>query len=153
MESENQTNGITLLPCPFCGGEADEYEGDYGNGIYCMMCGAMVGEPIHLECRTTRRVGIDEAIAAWNARAQHGMLTAEQVREAIERHGTASLGCRWQFTDRDLQAIADELNAMLGSGTCEIVLARLVDVAAKVDIDSCAEILECVEAIRKVVEQ
>lgn len=59
-----------LLPCPFCGGEADEYEGDYGNGIYCMMCGAMVGEPIHLEYRTTKRVSIAEAIAAWNTRAE-----------------------------------------------------------------------------------
>jgi hypothetical protein len=42
-------------------------------------------------------------------------LTAEQVREAIENHGTASLGCRFQFTDKNLQAIADELNAPLGS--------------------------------------
>ena len=47
------------------------------------------------------------------------------------------------------QAIA----ATLGSGACEIALARLVDVAAKVDIDSCAEILECVEAIRKAVKR
>lgn len=61
---------VPLKPCPFCGGEADEYEGDYGNGIYCMMCGAMVGEPIHLEYRTTKRVSIDEAIAAWNTRAE-----------------------------------------------------------------------------------
>ena len=60
---------IELKPCPFCGGDADEYEGDYGNGIYCMMCGAMVGEPIHLEYRTTKRVSIDEAIEAWNTRA------------------------------------------------------------------------------------
>lgn len=66
-----------LLPCPFCGGEADEYEGDYGNGIYCMMCGAMVGEPIHLEYRTTKRVSIAEAIAAWNTRAER---TCKQLR-------------------------------------------------------------------------
>ena len=37
--------------------------------------------------------------------------------------------------------------------TCEVALARLVDVAAKADIDSCAEILECVEVIRKAVER
>ena len=43
--------------------------------------------------------------------------------------------------------------ATLGSGTCEIALARLMDVAAKVGIDSCAEILECVEAIRKAVKR
>lgn len=66
--TDNRTT--ELLPCPFCGGEADEYEGDYGNGIYCMRCGAMVGEPIHLEYMTTKRVSIAEAIAAWNARAE-----------------------------------------------------------------------------------
>jgi len=47
------------------------------------------------------------------------------------------------------QAIA----ATLVNGTCEIAMARLVDVAAKVDIDSCAEILECVEVIRKAVKR
>ena len=49
-----------------------------------------------------------------------GTLTAEQVREAIERHSTETLGCRRQFMERDWQAIADELNAELGSGTCEL---------------------------------
>ena len=57
-----------LKPCPFCGGEADEYEGDYGNGVYCMNCGAMVGEPIHLEFRVTERVTYEQAIEAWNTR-------------------------------------------------------------------------------------
>lgn len=60
-----------LLPCPFCGGEADEYEGNYGNGVYCMNCGAMVGEPIHLEYRVTERVTYEQAIAAWNTRADY----------------------------------------------------------------------------------
>lgn len=60
----------TLLPCPFCGGEADEYEGDYGNGIYCMMCGAMIGEPIHFEYRMKARTSRARAIAAWNTRTE-----------------------------------------------------------------------------------
>lgn len=80
----------TLLPCPFCGGEADEYEGDYGNGIYCMMCGAMVGEPIHLEYMTTKRVSIDEAIAAWNVRApvEHdGWFYLPKPKESIVQYG------------------------------------------------------------------
>lgn len=59
----------------------------------------------------------EQAIAAtlWK-----GTLTAEQVREAIERHSIETLGCRRQFRERDWQAIADELNATLGSGTCEL---------------------------------
>ena len=56
---------------------------------------------------------------------------------------------REKLLDGFMQAIA----ATMGNGTCEIALARLVDVAAKVDIDSCAEILECVEAIRKAVKR
>lgn len=111
----------TLLPCPFCGGEADEYEGDYGNGICCMMCGAMVGEPIHLEYMTTKRVSIDEAIAAWNARAERGTLTAEQVREAVEASTFAETSTIREFNDSSWQAIADELNATLGGGECECV--------------------------------
>ena len=59
-----------LLPCPFCGGEADEYEGEYGNGIYCMECGAMVGEPIHLGFDIAERVSYEQAIKAWNNRTE-----------------------------------------------------------------------------------
>ena len=44
-----------------------------------------------------------------------GTLTAEQVREAIERHVKF-----YEGGDYDEQAIADELNAELGSGTCEV---------------------------------
>ena len=58
-----------LLPCPFCGGEPDEYEGMYGNGIYCMECGAMVGEPIHNDWRAGRRVTYEQAAEAWNTRS------------------------------------------------------------------------------------
>ena len=155
----------TLLPCPFCGGEADEYEGEYGNGIYCMMCGAKMGEPIHLGYRTMKRVSIDEAIAAWNTRAElgstcpfsrptdltdgcaaleriaeleaelgSGMLTAEQVREAIERNfgkvvviddGGEKVEWREGWVCNvgiNYKAIADELNAELGGGTCEYVI-------------------------------
>ena len=50
-----------------------------------------------------------------------GRLTAEQVREAIERHAIPLLGRMWQFIDRSYEAIADELNAALDSGECELV--------------------------------
>lgn len=131
-ELEPKTN--LLEPCPFCGGEADEYEGDYGNGVYCMMCGAMVGEPIHLDYRVTERVTMEQAIEAWNTRekleskrdatrstvnavrhhygAGPTSMTDEQIDAASEVYG--------RKLDYDF-VIADELNATLGSGTCHIV--------------------------------
>lgn len=67
----------------------------------------------------------------------------------------ANDGCRDGMVELSTILITPEqaIAATLGSGTCEIALARLVDVAAKVDIDSCAKILECVEAIRKAVKR
>lgn len=74
----SQTNGITLLPCPFCGCEdIDEYEGEYGNGVYCMNCGAMMGEQIHREFHVHERVEYEQAAEAWNTRAaDHGFAMA-----------------------------------------------------------------------------
>lgn len=92
-----------LLPCPFCGGEADEYEGDYGNGIYCMMCGAMVGEPIHLEYRTTKRVSIAEAIAAWNTRAVSGDTSdGYHTFDELYYHRTALFACLVSMQPRQM---------------------------------------------------
>ena len=47
-----------------------------------------------------------------------GMLTAEQVREAWCRH--LRRDCLYDPPTPDWQAIADELNATLGAGTCHV---------------------------------
>ena len=110
-ELEPKTN--LLEPCPFCG------------------CESFVRIDVSLAHTQSRyRVGCDkysqchgwyghsryyateaEAIAAWNTRSATtiGKLTANDVLNAVYKHGS-----RWQ-------AIADELNALLGSGTCENV--------------------------------
>ena len=56
--------------------------------------------------------------------ANHGTLTAEQVREAVlenfeETHETRY--DHWEPSKFNWQAIADELNATLGGGECECV--------------------------------
>lgn len=55
------------------------------------------------------------------ARTTHGTLTAEQVRKAIFNGSSYASydGAKYYADGIGMQAIADELNAELGSGTCE----------------------------------
>lgn len=50
-----------------------------------------------------------------------GTLTADDIRDLIERHSDAAGGNGRDFHNGAYTAIADELNATLGSGTCELV--------------------------------
>lgn len=58
----DQTNGIALLPCPFCGGEAtiEPYRNGFSINHVCMFV-----DPIWFPGRTDQA-----AIAAWNTRAE-----------------------------------------------------------------------------------
>lgn len=115
----------TLLPCPFCGGEAKVMQADHpsytphseGWYVICGKCRATLGYHGTDELYMTYGDFASElgAIEAWNARAMHSTLTAEQVRETVLKHGNV-MGPRFYG---DWQAIANELNAELGSGTCE----------------------------------
>lgn len=114
----------TLLSCPICGGNMCEpitkrwtnCFGDisYSAWIKCWNC------KLTLETDScgyeTEEAAENAVITAWNTRATHGTLTAEQVREAIEKRFDFDV---WVPAER-WQAIADELNAELGSGTCEM---------------------------------
>ena len=99
----------TLLPCPFCKGEAElkEYKPNVSGVAICKGCGAR--SPI---CKNDHTGGWrPKAIAAWNTRA-HGTLTAEQVEKAIRDCSTYASydGCTYYASGIRLQAIADELN-------------------------------------------
>ena len=131
--TDNRTT--ELLPCPLCKGEAEVIEADYGMyktgyAVYCRKCCLKLG--------VTGRLGEAyewspvfnteaEAIAAWNARAERGTLTAEQVREAImsvdrwekPMGNTGMTNTHLIIRDDGWQAIADELNARVGR-TCEL---------------------------------
>ena len=68
----------TLLPCPFCGGEATVGANEYYDGAntfytYCTSCGVQ---------QITTKIRTDEAIAAWNRRAQpeNEPLTLSELR-------------------------------------------------------------------------
>ncbi len=49
------------------------------------------------------------------------MITAEQVREAIEENSWAETFMLREFNDSSWQAIADDLNATMGAGMCRNV--------------------------------
>ena len=50
-----------------------------------------------------------------------GKLTAEQVRDAIRKHAHDDSCYIFEVYGEECDAIADELNAMLGGGECEMV--------------------------------
>lgn len=50
-------------------------------------------------------------------RTEYDALTAKQVSKAVERHGNIMDNRLYE----NWQAVADELNAMLGSGTCKLI--------------------------------
>ena len=66
----------------------------------------------------------------------HGTLTAEQVREAIERHSAWVIGNNRRFHNGAYEEIADELNAELGSGTCKPTESECSNCGAKVVKDN-----------------
>lgn len=72
----------------------------------------LVHRRAELEAATFGRVG-SEVGSEVTSEVRGGKLTAEQVREAIERNVTF-----YEGGDYDAQEIADELNTMLGSGEC-----------------------------------
>lgn len=103
----------TLKSCPFCGGEAETVGDD---------CMEWIAECIEC-CASSMAFATEaEAIAAWNARATGGTLTAEQVREAIACNSWQETSMLFEFNDSSWQAIADELNAELGSWTCKLLV-------------------------------
>ncbi len=118
-------DGTTLLPCPFCGGEASVRVLEYDD---CMVWGVFCESDLESEYSHGHYVDNypteAEAIAAWNTRAERGTLTAEQVRKLVQPiyfdgYSDGSEHRGHGVEEIDWQAIADELNAELRSGTCD----------------------------------
>lgn len=126
----------TLLPCPICGKKVSiaRTENEVGErwwfitrGTYkTTRCNCRLflesekftcdwNDDYSLECRA-------KLVEKWNTRAElgSGTLTAEQVRDLIERHSMAVdySGRKRVFHSCSCEAIADELNAHVGR-TCE----------------------------------
>lgn len=75
-------NEDALLPCPFCGGEADVKEDFFREGLWGVLCDTDYCEGSAFNPRT----GKENAIKAWNTRAA---LNHEDVDlESIRSHET-----------------------------------------------------------------
>lgn len=77
-----------------------------------------------------------KSIKTWNTRAAHGTLTAEQVMKIAGRHQPDY--CSDMHVCFDWQAIADELNAVVCNGTCE-----LTETASYSSANEVIHVLEC----------
>jgi len=107
--TDNRTT--ELLPCPFCGGEAEFQMFDNVCNVVCSNC--------HIGTRFESLDFHEQVVEAWNTRAElgSGMLTAEQAMAIAGKHQPDY--CSDTHVCFDWQAIADELNAAtLGGGTC-----------------------------------
>ena len=123
----------TLLLCPFCGEEPWEPipkrwtnaigDESWSASVHCPECEITVKTECVYE---TAEAAIEAAARKWNTRATvgNGTLTVEQVEKAISDCCTYASydGCTYYASGIRLQAIADELSAELGSGTCELEL-------------------------------
>ena len=114
-----------LLPCPFCGGEADviDYDDECWVAHQCANGTSVETNSYETEAK---------AIAAWNSRAEHGTLTAEQVRKAAKsnsRKYKSPVDDGIWMKEYDWQAIADELNSR-AERTCKIESSYLNDFAS-----------------------
>lgn len=108
-----------LLPCPFCGGEAEcdrtmeRYEyctggpnsvHDYGYTVYCTQCG------VETHVRDVPPNDRDEAIAAWNRRAGQASPLTDATRQTISQaldyviqDVTAQYQTLWDMPDEALE--------------------------------------------------
>ena len=122
--TDNRT--IELLPCPFCGGEAQVMHMDLDSieegwkvwGVWCV--DDLNAEDYRSHGHFIYNYATEaEAIAAGNARAERGTLTADDIRGLIERHSDESGGNGRDFHNGAYVAIADELNGR-EERTCEV---------------------------------
>ena len=69
-----------LKPCPFCGGEAEFNSDEFGEGVCCKTCGAVLRNGVYGE------YGRKLASADWNTRPIEYARAAEiaRLREALE---------------------------------------------------------------------
>lgn len=109
----------TLLSCPICGNVELEPrtnrwinclgDASYSAKIECENCNLVI-ETKSIGYKTEEEA-INAIASTWSARTVHGTLTADDVRDLIERHSAWVIGNNRCFRDGAYEAIADELNA------------------------------------------
>ena len=118
-----------LLPCPFCGGEATISDGGYSGEKFLARCREMSCPAASGFIRKTH----DEAIAAWNHRAQpeNMPLTLDELRQmdgepvwVMHQDGS---GARWGIvkdTEHGLCVVVDDDTAYWFTDVCGTIAYR-----------------------------
>lgn len=145
--TDNRTT--ELLPCPFCGGEAETLtaESMYGGYLFGIMCNdcrsrgdvytteaeAIAAWNSRADYHGYEQAAIEawESIKAWNTRAANDTLTAEQVRKAImdcSRRGGVTCDGGWYIEGepQHWQRMADRLNALVSDNEYEAKMDALL---------------------------
>jgi len=113
-----------LLPCPCCGGEAQEYDRFNANRVSCKSCG--------LYLRQSEQ-GSGDAAARWNRRASHGQASAQAAPAAVagpsefphEKMDAVALG-RYKAVSSD-QSMFYRFAVVAGDGAQQLYIGREVD--------------------------
>lgn len=123
----NEQKASRLLPCPFCGDEARVFYVDRRGtdfyGVECINENCPIGAITDVDCRRTSR---DEAISAWNNRAEPQAMgvDVEDLVTKLEEEGIDLYYDDFAINERGKEMLRQHLASAKGVGEGYVVVPR-----------------------------